>query len=516
MSGLAPLLDSHELVPPLNDDEAELVATELAGDVDMTVYARSIAACDGRVYFLARDGLEKRLCIMARSADDRFEGEVRECPHGKVKVGPLTHENAARLRGVLAFARPVPVGAGVSLGLGDRLGLATPGHVRAIRGTGIRPVLAQQSMREMSRTARTPENVLDDATWGVVEEGYRDGFGADADHLKSVEDIDATFTAGFRMFTLDPSDHLDHAAGEEAASALAAKLGDVPWAALETTEHDCRDALMKKIPIGHDMTLEFDEEAFLRTVVKYGKAVAQTVKLYRHLLEHAGGEPFELEMSVDETAGPTSVYEHFYVAYELKRLGVEFTSLAPRFVGGFEKAIDYAGDLAAFEEDYVRHARVARFLGPYKISIHSGSDKFGIYPVVARHTAERLHVKTSGTSYLEALRAVAEVEPELFREIWACAVGSYEKDRRSYRVSADPAKAPQAKALPDDALGTLLDDGHARQVLHVTYGSILNAAPGAGRPRFTPRLLRALRANEEVHYGFLVAHMKKHITPFAG
>jgi hypothetical protein len=68
-------------------------------------------------------------------------------------------------------------------------------------------------------------------------------------------------------------------------------------------------------------------------------------------------------------------------------------SVAPRFVGGFEKGIDYKGDLAAFENDLRGHAAIARAFGPYKISIHSGSDKFSIYPIIGRLCGDLLHVK---------------------------------------------------------------------------------------------------------------------------
>jgi hypothetical protein len=89
-------------------------------------------------------------------------------------------------------------------------------------------------------------------------------------------------------------------------------------------------------------------------------------------------------VSVDETENPTSVAEHIYIAGELGRLGVRWVSLAPRFVGEFEKGVDYIGDIELFEKEFARHAAVAKRLGPYKLSLHSGSDKFSIYPITAR------------------------------------------------------------------------------------------------------------------------------------
>ena len=245
--------------------------------------------------------------------------------------------------------------------------------------------------------------------------------------------------------------------------------------------------------------------------MKYGWAVARVVGLHR-VLKHAAGDDFELEISVDETETPTSPAEHYFFAAELKRLGIEWVSLAPRFVGRFEKGVDYIGDLAAFRSSFAEHVAVMRTLGPYKISIHSGSDKFSIYPIVAELTDGLFHLKTAGTSYLEALRVIGEVDRGLFREILDFARGCYETDRATYHVSADLAKVPPAAEVPDFALAALLDDFDARQVLHVTYGSVLTADDGE---RFGRRIRAALAENEEAYSAALEKHLGRHVAPFA-
>jgi hypothetical protein len=252
--------------------------------------------------------------------------------------------------------------------------------------------------------------------------------------------------------------------------------------------------------------LTFDKETLWRAAGKYGRAVAHAVRMYRYLHEQLGEQPFELEVSVDETETPTSAEEHFYIGTELRRLGVRWVSLAPRYIGRFEKGVDYIGDLGEFEAELVKHAVIARVLGPYKLSIHSGSDKFSIYPIIARLTEGRVHLKTAGTSYLEALRTVAQTEPGLFREIMSFARQRYDTDRATYHVSAQLAKAPAAEALRDAGLPSLLEQFDTRQVLHVTYGSVLD--------RFGERLLAALQEQEEVYYALLEAHFQRHLSPF--
>ncbi|MBE0695314.1 MAG: hypothetical protein IH586_00150, partial [Anaerolineaceae bacterium] len=121
---------------------------------------------------------------------------------------PLTPANAAALRQRLPWLKPRPLGLVTSAGFGDRLGLATPGHVHAVEGTDIAPIFAQQSVRENARTRRTPQEVIDDATWGVLQTGWRKPWGADADHLKTTADLDSFFDAGFTFFTIDPGEHV--------------------------------------------------------------------------------------------------------------------------------------------------------------------------------------------------------------------------------------------------------------------------------------------------------------------
>jgi hypothetical protein len=419
------------------------------------------------------------------------------------------------LRRHLPFTAPRLLGVRAAFGAGDRLGLATPAHVRAVRGTGLEVAFAQQSIREMTRTGRTPEQVLDSATFGVFQEGWRDGFGADADHLKTKEDIDATVAAGFTMFTIDPGDHVDNSAQTADMPALREKLAALPWPALNINSEDlCRRFIGQSCRLPNDAVVTLDEEAFFRAAGKYGRALAHTAAMYRHLHERMGRRPFELEMSVDETATPTSVAEHVFVASELQRLGVKWVSLAPRFVGEFEKGVDYIGDLAEFERSFAGHVAVAQHFGPYKVSIHSGSDKFSIYPIAARLAGDLVHLKTAGTSYLEALRAIARIDSSFFREIMAFAIERYPEDRASYHVSADLGKVPAPDTLSDEELPPVLDQFDARETLHVTFGSVLTAQAD-GKLRFKDRLMQALEENEEIHYDTVQAHIERHVRPFA-
>jgi hypothetical protein len=484
-----------------------------------SAYPRSVAETEGTAFSLVRSEKDNTVVLAVRGDARGFEG-IRDESVG-VLLCRKTAVNAAALRARLGWLSPTPLGLRTSVGFGDRLGLATPGHARAARrfsvhGGGIAPVFAQQSVRENARTGRTPQQVLDDATWGVFQEGWREPWGADADHLKTHADVDDFAAAAYTFFTIDPGAHVDDGAAGLSAGDLDARVRALPWDELEDTLGDL-ERRYGAVPVDLDGSrLCIDVVQLRRAAVKYGRAVAHTAGMYRHIVSRLAGRPFELEVSVDETASPTTVAEHVYIAGELRRLGVRWVSLAPRFVGRFEKGVDYIGDLDAFSGEFARHAAVARAFGPYKLSLHSGSDKFSIYPIAARLAARSsadlgwplLHVKTAGTSYLEALRAAATLDPELFREIVTFAIGRYPTDRASYHVSADPSRVATPDALGQSQLPELLEQFDARQVLHVTFGSVLE--------RFGERLRNVLRADEESYAAVLERHFGRHLRPLAG
>jgi hypothetical protein len=489
--------------------------------IDLELLHRSHVTTEGCDWALARAGERFRLvALVPRESPilEELDGNAAEHGGRTLVVGPTSAANAAALRRHLPWLTPVPLGARTSVGMGDRLGRATPGHVRALRaaGHGIMPVFAQQSVREMQRTGRSPQQVLDDATWGAFQEGWRGGVGADADHLKDTGDIDRCLAAGFTLFTIDPGAEVDRQAGRRGAADLRAAFASLPWEGLEDSDGALRARYVGRTFVaGDDVRVAFDDEVLARAAVKYGRAVAHVASMFRHLRSHAVNGAFELEVSVDETDEPTSHAEHVYIARELRRLGVVWVSLAPRFVGRFEKGVDYVGDVGEFDRHFAGHAAIARALGPYKISLHSGSDKFSLYQIAAERAHGLIHLKTAGTSYLEALRTVAEVDPRLFRRLYAVALDRYERDRESYAVSGRLERAPEAGRITDADLPGLVDHPDARQILHVTFGSVLNVVGEADSEPLADALMRVLASHAEAYAAHLERHFSRHLAPFA-
>jgi len=427
------------------------------------IYWDSMIRHGGAVLFIAKEDGEKSLYVQYAhgvgddpgddpgEAFDKLEGRIARHAGGDMKICPLSNANAGIIRELFPFTRPVSHrGHPFTLGLGDRLGIASPGHIRLIRELDVFPVLAQQSIRELNLTNRTYDDVLSAAVWAVFQEGYRKGYGADGDHLKTRDEVMMALDCGFSMITLDCSEH---------------------------------------IPNGLGAVVEF------------------AIAIYHECLR---GKDVDFELSIDETQTVTSPEDHLYVASEFKKAGVDLVSLAPRFCGEFQKGIDYRGDVRQFEREFALHASIAREMG-YKLSIHSGSDKFAVFPAIYRETGKNVHVKTAGTNWLEAVRVIAQNNPALFRALLPFALTCLHEAKKYYHITENTDNVPDIDPLDDSELPSLLDRDDVRQVVHVTYGHILSAKNPDGAPTFRDDIFRTLNRHEADYYVALGARIGRHL-----
>ncbi len=483
------------------DDLAAAVAKLPA---DAGIYPRSVVKAQNCVLAMARDDHGKCLLLAAPDREaltDGFDGDISSGDGIVAMQAPLTHDHAANLRQVLDWTAPVSLRhRRTTVGFGDRLGLATAGHLRAIQGYQVSPVLAQQSIRELTLTKRTYPIVVDDATFLVFQEGYRDGYGADGDHLKTLADIDVALDAGMPMITLDLTEVLHPEAEDFSDSELDAAFENLP---ADFRQHVLDTYAGKTFTCG-DSQIGFSEQDAKLCAVMYVDAVRFTPEVYRHLKARRG-DAFDLELSIDETTAPTVPSHHLFIISELVEQGVILNSLAPRFIGEFQKGIDYIGDLGIFEQQFKVHCQIAQAYGNYKISVHSGSDKFSAFPIVGKHTDCRLHLKTAGTSWLEAARVLTVKEPALYRDLHQAAFDGLDQALKLYHITADFDKIPKLDTLTDEQLPDLMEMVEARQLIHITYGYLLN------EPSIRPRFFAAMHKHEETYYQFLVKHFRRHL-----
>ncbi|NOY81377.1 MAG: hypothetical protein GXP31_10285 [Kiritimatiellaeota bacterium] len=477
----------------------------LAGQApDVRVYPSSWASADGVLFCLARTRTGKRLFEITDNPGKLLPDLSSDvCRSGRLvwRQHVLSPATAAVLRRLFPWTAPVSLRRRrTTFGCGDRLGMATSGHLRAVAQFEAAPVLAQQSIRELALTHRTFPRVVDDVVHLVFQEGYRAGFGADGDHLKTLSDIDRAVDAGMTMITLDLSEVMTAEAEKWDAGRVAGAFAALPDGFRRHVSTAYAD---KRFAAGQTSILLSKLEVE-RCAVMYGRALEFAAEVYGHLRKRRGDE-FDLELSIDETTAPTQPEHHLYIILELRRLGVELSSLAPRFVGEFQKAVDYIGDLAEFEKQFALHCAIAETHGGYKISVHSGSDKFSVYPTIGRCSDLCVHVKTAGTSWLEAVRTIAQSAPRLYRDLHRRAVEFFPEALAYYHVTPDLASIPNLDELPDAELPALMDHDDARQLLHVTYGGILPD------PKLGPRFFAALEADESGYAANLERHFVRHL-----
>ncbi|MDO9463927.1 MAG: tagaturonate epimerase family protein [bacterium] len=454
------------------------------------IYHESKIEKDGKIYFLVSKDIKKYLI----SNDTKFEKSVEKV--STYSVYEKTHLNALRLCNLFKHLKPAACGIKRSFGFGDRLGLATPGHIKTIKGRDIFPILSQQSIREMERTGRSMEIVLDDAMWGVFQEGYRKGYGADIDHVKEQDDVIKACEHGYTMYTIDPSDYINDNVKDMSHEELTSTYESIP-----NTDFYEKLYLGKNYKIGAN-TYKMTKTELMNIISVYAKALEHIVNCYNIVKERILNG-FDFEASVDETDTPTTLLAHIFIVEELRRNGVNFTSLALRFIGEFEKGIDYIGDIEIFKKDFLAHADICRHFGRYKLSIHSGSDKFSIYPTIAESTEGVFHIKTAGTNWLEAVRLISHKNPALYRRMHQIALSNFEKDRKSYHVTTDLSRIPALSKLSDEELPGLLNENNSRQLLHITYGSILKD--------MKEEIYKTLNIYENEHYEMLETHLGKHL-----
>lgn len=450
---------------------------------EFRVYEKSVnKTADGKTVLLAEKNNQK--FVVSGKDDFRFQ------PAG---------ESADFLRSLFPWLTAKPCGLKNSFGFGDRLGIATPGHIRALKKHNFFPVFAQQSVREIERTGRSFQKVADAAAMGCFQEGYKNGFGADADHIKDLANMQKALDAGFTFFTLDSSDKIHNPE----------KLDDAKKREIlkkYSAEYEKR-YMDKKYSIGGEK-YEFTRKEIQNLVLTYAESLDYIEECYSFL--KARTSSFDFEISVDETSIPTTPLAHIFIAERLKEKGVEFQSLAFRFPGSFEKGIDYKGDTGLFEKDLLAHQAIREKIGDYKISLHSGSDKFSVYPAFKKILGDKIHVKTAGTSWVEAVKVIAEKNFPLFLEILECGINNFEKHSASYEISARPGLI-DIKNLKNAGTGTLFADNNIRQVIHISYGTILAEKDSTGRFIYRDRFFEVLNNNEELYYGFLEAHLSRHL-----
>jgi hypothetical protein len=405
-----------------------------------------------------------------------------------------------------------------SFGVGDRFGQQARAQLRAFQllakdGVDVVPVW-NKSNREHTFIGSQPQSVFDAAQTAVKALDWNQSWHVDADHIR-LETVDR-FIPCSDFFTIDVADSI----GKSAASSDVNEFVE---------RHPELTGTVRIVGLVEPFTLaRADVE---RVAAKYLLAAQDAAKIYRHIAEKKGAAHFIAEVSMDETDTPQTPAELLVILAALADYKVLVQTLAPKFTGRFNKGVDYVGDLAQFEREFNEDlAVVAHAIEQYglpanlKLSVHSGSDKFSLYPIIHRalvRTGAGVHVKTAGTTWLEELIGLAEAGGDglaLAREIYGYALAHVDELCAPYAsvINIDRTRLPNSMTVNSWSgphFASVLRhlpthpnfNPNVRQLLHVSFK--LAAKSGS-------RYLGLLRANEAIVARQVTGNLyERHLRP---
>ena len=369
-----------------------------------------------------------------------------------------------------------------SVGIGDRFGKEGLAQLRAFQmaaeqGAAVVPVW-NKSYREHSIIGTKPDDVRVEADNATRAAGWKQSYYVDADHI-GMKTVDA-FVPGSNFFTLDVADFIGKPAPDNDIAAFVRDMASF------------RGPL--RIP-GLDSTFEVTDATLEKIGRHYLYAVGEAGRTYRHIAAAKGVDNFVTEVSADETTEPQLPFELFFILGAIAREKIPVQTIAPKFSGKFLKGIDYVGDVRTFDREFdadlavVKHAiSVFGLPASLKLSVHTGSDKFSLYPLMGRAIRRRdagLHLKTAGTTWLEEVIGVALSGARglaLAKQIYVRALSRFDELCKPYAtvVEIDRDKLPQPPVVEawsaEDLVKRLRHDQSCpeysidvRQLVHVSF-----------------------------------------------
>jgi hypothetical protein len=369
-----------------------------------------------------------------------------------------------------------------TMGVGDRFGKQGEAQLSAMiaaRAAGVEvcPVW-NKSYREHSIINTQPGDVRREADAAVSALGWDAPYFVDADHI-NLSNVDG-FIDSSDFFTLDVADAIGNPAQAADVDAFLIRHAEL-----------CAPVVIE----GIDMPVDLSETRARQIAEKYLFAVQEAGRIYQRVVDAKGEGLFVTEVSMDETPEPQTPEELLVILAAIADEGIPAQTIAPRFSGRFNKGVDYVGEVSAFEREFtavlavVAHAvKLYGLPDTLKLSVHSGSDKFSIYPCIARALRAvdaGLHLKTAGTTWLEELIGLAESGDEglsIAKEVYRSALGRFDELCGPYAdvIDIDASQLPTAEDVESWAGGRFASalrhdqscpeySPDLRQLLHVGY-----------------------------------------------
>jgi hypothetical protein len=368
-----------------------------------------------------------------------------------------------------------------TFGVGDRFAHQAEAQLAAFErlaadGVVVSPVW-NKSNREHTFIGSEPASVRAAAIAAVAGRKWPHPWFVDADHIR-LETVDR-FLDSSDFFTIDVADSIGKPAAEADVAAFLAKHP-------ELTAPLTIPGIAAPVPLSAETS---------GTVARcYLLACREAGEIFRHIRAKRG-DGVAIEVSMDETDAAQTPRELLVILALLADEGVPLQTIAPKFTGRFNKGVDYVGDLAGFEKEFSDDVAVLAYAANryglpknLKLSVHSGSDKFSLYPIIRRiveRTGAGLHLKTAGTTWLEEMIGLAEAGGDglaLAKEIYAYAYDHVDEFCAPYAtvIDIDRAKLPaptEVASWSGSQLAAALRhvpanpafNPHMRQLVHVSF-----------------------------------------------
>ena len=439
---------------------------------DFFIYNNSFHLFDKKTFFICKKSNRKYFgeieyrkdFFLKKSLDKIIEFEFDD---KIVYIGlfETLKENAKKIIPLFPNLKPKKINKNSSFGFGDRIGNESGIHSNLAGSYDIFPIFAQQSIREIIKTSKKIEDILHDAVLGVFQSGFKNDWGADADHVRDkkwLELVTDNSYLPYSMFTIDTIDYVN----------LKPKSLDIN---LENDINFKERLVRAKKYIGKkikflDWEYIYEEDKLLEIIRKYHKCLDH-LKCCFNLIKEKVNE-FDFEPTFDEIDIITSPEEHFFLANELIDDRVEFSTFALRFPGIFEKSIDFIGDESELGSSIEIHNEIVKHFGSYKLSLHSADYKYKVFKLFRNIIYDNLHMKFGGSSWREAVHTIAEIDKDLFRMILNISLEKAEENSIAYHMKMDTDKI--SKLIKTEDLNNLLNIKEIAQLLEISYGTILN------------------------------------------
>jgi tagaturonate epimerase len=373
-------------------------------------------------------------------------------------------DNAKKIIPFFPYLYPKKINKKSSFGFGDRIGNTSGIHSNFAASYNIFPLFAQQSVREITKTSKKVEDILHDAVLGVFQSGFKNDWGADADHVRDKKWLTNMINNNYlpySMFTIDTFDYINLKPDSS---------GNCP-----ENDKDFKERMVKaKKYIGRkikflDWEFTYGEDELLEIVRKYYKCLDHLKDCFSLIKEKIS--EFDFEPTFDETDIVTKPEEHFFLASELTGDGVDFSTFALRFPGVFEKSVDFYGNESELESSIKVHNEIAKHFGSYKLSLHSADYKFKVFKLFRNIAYDDFHMKLGGSSWREAVHTIAEIDKDLFRMILNISLEKAEENSIAYHMKMDTDKI--SKLINTKDLSGLFEIKEVVQLLEISYGTIL-------------------------------------------